>query len=139
MAKFNPKSRDELAKYATEGPLPTSEKQSLHNELLQTVSDMGFADGDLRQVPTTVRQMTVADLNDFARKMSGVPQNNPLVNKLTVKDIQGVEFLFGATKNAALSRVASVDELAELEIDVSCCCCTPCCCCAATDVQPFAA
>lgn len=142
MAEFQPKSREELARLDTKGAaLPTGGVQSLHNELLQRVDAMGFSPRDLEQVPETVRALTVADLNDFSRKMAGVPQNNPVVNRLTIKDIQGIEFLFGTTKQAALVRVAasSATDLADLSIDVSCCCCTPCCCCAAADMEPFAA
>ena len=141
MAEFEPLSKDKLASLDVKGALPTSEKQSLRHELLQKVQDMGFSERDLHQVPNAVRELTVADLNDFARKMAGVPQKNPAVNRLTIKDIQGIEYLFGSTKNAALSRVAALDvaNLEAVDVDVSCCCCTPCCCCAATEVDPFAA
>jgi hypothetical protein len=145
--KFAPETQEELARKArreTNAPttnLPTSKKRSVQTELLRTISDMGFREEDLEQVPRTVRNLTVADLEDFARKMAGVPQHNPAVNRLTIEDIQGIEYLFGSTKQQALEFIAGRNalRLEAIDIDVSCCCCTPCCCCAATEVDPFAA
>lgn len=139
--EFKPRSSEELAKLDSGGELPTGRTQTLHNELLQRVDQMGFRPEDLKQVPEVVRSLTVADLNDFARKMAGVEQRNPVINRLTIRDIQGIEYLFGSTKEVALTRIAAtnVTSLEAVDIDVSCCCCTPCCCCAATEVDPFAA
>ena len=142
MAEFKIRSREELAKLDTRGALPTANVQSVHNELTQRIDQMGFSKETLGKVTPVVREMTVADLRDFERKMAGVPQRNPVVQKLTIEDIQGVEYLFGSVKEAALSRIAvSTDNLGDLaaDVDVSCCCCTPCCCCAAADTDPFAA
>lgn len=115
------------------------------DEKLRTVEDMGFDPELLKQVPESVRQLTVNDLDDFARRMSGLDVRNKRVEALTIEDIQGIEALFADTKEMALVAIAGrlgegvgLDGLGLAEVDVSCCCCTPCCCCAATESNPFA-
>jgi hypothetical protein len=75
--------------------------------------------------------------------MAGVAQQNPNVDRLTIEDIQGIEYLFAEEKTLILSRVArqisASGNLKATDVDVSCCCCTPCCCCAAADVDPIVA
>jgi hypothetical protein len=143
MADFKPRSAEELAKRDKKEPLPTSKVNMLKQSKTRTIAEMGFEERDLRQVPRAVRDLTVADLEDFARKMAGVGTTNPNVERLTIEDVQGIEYLFAEEKNLVLSRVASqisaVGNLKATDVDVSCCCCTPCCCCAAADVDPITA
>ena len=143
MADFKPRSADELAKRDKKDALPTSKVNTSRQAKSRTIAEMGFEDRDLKQVSRTVQALTVSDLEDFAQQMSGVGTKNPVVERLTIEDIQGIEYLFAEEKNLALSRVASqitsVGNLAATDVDVSCCCCTPCCCCAAADVDPMRA
>jgi hypothetical protein len=137
--KFKIRTREELARLNV-AKLPTSSKATVKKELLRSIEEMGFAKRDLEVVPRNVRKLTVNDLQDFAKKMAGVPQRNPVVDKLTIEDIQGIEYLFGSTKQAALGRLSVSPGKtlgAKARVDISCCCCTPCCCCAAADVDPF--
>jgi len=93
-------------------------------------------------VPRAVQDLSVSDLEDFAKKMAGLPSTNPNVDRLTIEDIQGIEYLFAEEKSLVLTRVAtqiSNGGLKASDVDVSCCCCTPCCCCAAADVDPIVA
>ena len=111
----------------------------------QKVADLGFTPKLVDEVPEKVRSLTVRDLNDFARRMSGQPIENKVVLSLTVQEIKGIETIFGQYREQALdvlarTKVESLGTAAGLEISVSCCCCTPCCCCcAAVDVDPFEA
>jgi hypothetical protein len=143
MPDFKPKSAEELAKRDKKEPLPTSKVNTSKQAKRRKISEMGFEDRDLRQVSRTVQDLTVSDLEDFAKQMSGVGTQNPVVERLTIEDVQGIEYLFAEEKNLILSRVASqittVGSLKATDVDVSCCCCTPCCCCAAADVDPISA
>jgi hypothetical protein len=143
MADFKPRSAEELAKRDKKEPLPTSKVNTTKQAKGRKIAEMGFEDRDLRQVSKTVQALTVADLEDFAKQMSGVGTKNPVVERLTIEDVQGIEFLFAEEKNLVLSRVATqisaAGNLAATNVDVSCCCCTPCCCCAAADVDPISA
>ena len=143
MADFKPKSAEELAKRDKKEPLPTSKVNTTKQAKGRKISDMGFEDRDVRQVSRTVQDLTVADLEDFAKHMAGVGTQNPVIERLTIEDVQGIEYLFAEEKSLVLSRVASqisaVGNLKATDVDVSCCCCTPCCCCAAADVDPISA
>ena len=110
----------------------------------QKVTDLGFSEAQLKQVPARVRNMTVGDLEDFARLMSGKRVENKTVNSLTVTDVKGIEDLFGGYKSMAVDSLSAVGIRTtlgrdlDLAISVSCCSCTPCCCCCgAADVNPF--
>lgn len=141
MADFKPQSAKDLAAAGANARPGTAEVATLKRNKSTTISEMGFAKRDLEQVPDRVRDLSVNDLEDFAKRMAGLPTRNPVVEKLSVEDIQGIEFLFAQEKNAILARVATQGATlaAAASVDVSCCCCTPCCCCAATETQPFAA
>jgi hypothetical protein len=144
MADFKPRPAEELARRDKRGEaLPTSKVNTLKQTKSRTIAQMGFEERDLRQVPRAVQDLTVSDLEDFAKKMAGVGTTNPAIERLTIEDIQGIEYLFAEEKNLVLARVASqltnVGSLAASDVDVSCCCCTPCCCCAAADVDPLRA
>jgi hypothetical protein len=144
MADFKPKPAAELGqKDRRDVALPTSRVNTLKVAKSRKISEMGFEEKDLRQVPRAVQDLSVTDLEDFAKKMAGVTQFNPNVERLTIEDIQGIEYLFAEEKNLILTRVASqisaTGSLKATDVDVSCCCCTPCCCCAAADVDPIVA
>ena len=142
MADFKPLSVKELAAQGKRRAPGTAKVNTLKRSLDVTIAQMGFAKEDLEQVPDTVRALTVNDLEDFAKRMAGLPTQNKAVARLTVEDIQGIEFLFAQEKSAILTRVAAsgaTSLAADTSVDVSCCCCTPCCCCAATETHPFAA
>lgn len=114
----------------------------------QKVSDLGFPAAQLKTVPAKVRNLTVADLDDFARLLNGFPVENKNVTSLTATDIKGIEDLFGSYRSQALNAIAGTSvrgavggraatDLAA-SISVSCCSCTPCCsCCGAADINPF--
>jgi hypothetical protein len=142
MANFKPKSAQELAKGDNKAPLPTSKNNVFKQAKNRKISEMGFEDRDLRQVPRAVQDLSVSDLEDFAKKMAGIDQTNPNVDRLTIEDVQGIEYLFAEEKNLVLTRISSqiaAGGLKASDVDVSCCCCTPCCCCAAADVDPITA
>lgn len=141
MADFKPLSVKELASQGERRSPGTAEVNTLKRSKSVTIAEMGFAKVDLEQVPEKVRYLTVNDLEDFAKRMSGLPTQNSTVAKLSIEDIQGIEYLFAQEKSAILTRVAAQGATlaADTSVDVSCCCCTPCCCCAATETHPFAA
>lgn len=141
MADFKPLSAKELASQGERRRPGTAEVNNLKRSKSVTIAEMGFAKTDLEQVPEMVRGLTVNDLEDFAKRMAGLPTRNETVAKLSVEDIQGIEYLFAQEKSAILTRVATQGATlsAAASVDVSCCCCTPCCCCAATETHPFAA
>lgn len=114
----------------------------------QKVSQLGFSATQLKGVSPRVRNLSVADLEDFGRLISGAPVQNKNVTSLTATDIKGIEDLFGSYRSQALEAIntagvrgAVAGRLSESlvkEISVSCCSCTPCCCCCgAADVNPF--
>ena len=150
---FKALTRDEILEQAKTIRRPVTTKPGMNpfeagtspikDDKLRTVSEMGFDDDLLKQVPASVLALSVVDLEDFGRKMAGIDVTNPRVNALTIEDIQGIEALFADSKQLALAavanRLAAADSLGSVaEVDVSCCCCTPCCCCAAAEIDPFA-
>ncbi len=136
-------SDEEEEKELLLGAKPGTRTNPFRRELRRKIADMGFDDALLKQVSPKVRELTIQDLEDFARKIAGVEVANPRVNDLTIEDMQGVEALFRDQREQALATAAArLGDSSTLgraaDVDVSCCCCTPCCCCAATEVSPFA-
>ena len=133
---------DESEKALQLGAKPGTRTNPFRRELRRKIADMGFDEQLLRQVSPKVRELTIQDLEDFARKIAGAEVANPRVTSLTVEDMQGIEALFRDQREQALAtaamRLGDTSSLAATSVDVSCCCCTPCCCCAATEVSPFA-
>jgi len=135
--------QDQAEREQLKGVAPGSRDNPFRRSQTRRIADMGFDEQLLRQMSMRVREMTVDDLEAFAKRIAGVPTTNPRVNNLTVEDMQGIEALFKDQREQALAtaavRLGDTSTLAASSVDVSCCCCTPCCCCAATEVSPFSA
>jgi hypothetical protein len=152
LKKYRVKTREELAAnqrnrpVAKQGLNPNVRGNPTLDAKSQSIGEMGFSPDMLAEVPQSLMDVRVSDLEDFARKMVGFDVRNPRVNALTIEEIQGIEALFADTKEQTLATIAgrlgpemtSIGGLGVANVDVSCCCCTPCCCCAATETNPFA-
>jgi len=148
MAEFRARTAEELAgtRRAEDrgdgGMDPLASGNPRKQGLNRKMRDMGFDPELLRTVPAVVRDLTTNDLEDLAKKLTGVEVNNPRIDRLTIEDLQGVEALFADARAKVLQHVAvdmgNTRGLASARgVDISCCCCTPCCCCAASDTSPF--